>query len=192
MSSCQIEATICYYCELSWLSDFGISIVQRKGPLLVAAASRHTLWTPWRIHLVLRPKGQSFNSVLWCLMCLLHCNYITTILLGKLVKNMGWSNITSLRHGSQVGRVAKPQHSPFPPRLEALHAHKWNAESISSSILLRAQHTPQGHHCLSRAFHWHPYLPCAPVAPSASTREVSEETALVAWMEPSRLLSLRV
>ena len=57
-------------------------------------------------------------------MCFLHCNYISQqSYQQKLVKIMWWSNITSLRHGSQVRRVAKPQHGPFPPQLEALHAH---------------------------------------------------------------------
>ena len=108
--------------ELSiWLSDFGISIVQqRKGPLLVAAASRHTLWTPWRIHLVLRPKSTNiqqcfmmFHSCVSCIAIVYLYIYITTILSAKLVKIMWWSNITSLGHGSQVRRVAKPQHGPF-------------------------------------------------------------------------------
>ena len=61
------------------------------------------------------PKGQSFNSVLWCFIHVFLALqlYLTTILSAKLVKIMRWSNITSLRHGSQVGRVAKPQHGPF-------------------------------------------------------------------------------
>lgn len=96
--------------ELSiWLSDFGISIVQqRKGPLLVAAASRHTLWTPWRIHLVLRPTSTNIQQFF---MMFHSCvSYIAIIYHNNPISKTG-QNYVMIEHHVLASRIASQKSS---------------------------------------------------------------------------------